>query len=96
MFRSTPLCEVCQQRAATAIVGFRRVGEATVSTWKFTCSNETASDETESFSIEAFLASADATVDCLAHLHQSGRIDWQSFMDMMVRMRDACRVSPAS
>jgi predicted NUDIX family NTP pyrophosphohydrolase len=91
MFRSSPLCEVCKRRAATAIVGFRQSGEQAVTAWQFTCSAEISDSEAEAFSINEFLASADATVGQLAVLHESGRVDWKSFMDMVVRLRAASR-----
>ena len=91
MFRNAPLCEVCKTRPATVIVGFRRDGEARVSAWQFTCSSERALNESEAFSIEDAFSNSDAIVDRLAHLQESGRVDWQVFMDMIVRLRDASR-----
>jgi len=89
MFKHTPLCEVCRTNVATALVGFDRNSDGRVARWQFTCPQERADDEVESFAISNFLAGPEATIDRLAHLHQSGRIDWPAFMDMIVRLREA-------
>lgn len=91
MYLSKPLCEVCGFQAATVFVGFRDPGAATVKRWQFTCAREIAGDETESFSMAEFFSSPIATVDQLANLHESGRIDWQPFMAMMGRLRTAMK-----
>lgn len=90
MFTSKPLCEVCGSRPATAFVGFRSAHNDKVSQWKFVCANEPA-DESEAFSIADTFASPSAMVERLAHLHQSGRVDWQPFMDMIVRFHSSIR-----
>ena len=89
MIKHHPLCEACGRRTATVLVGFRPAGAVQVERWQFTCADETAADETESFSLDDFLSSPMTTVDRLAHLHQSGRMDWTPFMDMIVRLRTA-------
>jgi sigma54-dependent transcription regulator len=89
MVHSEPLCEVCGRNAATVFVGFGTSTDPTVRRWQFTCASERAADETEFFSMADFFASPTATVDRLAHLHESGRIDWTAFMDMIVRLRTA-------
>ena len=90
MFKNKPLCEVCGREDATAFVGFRISGENHVARWTFACANEPA-DESEAFSIADTFASPEATVNRLAQMHQSGRTDWQPFMDMMVRFREATK-----
>lgn len=89
MVKNVPLCEVCQREPATVIVGFRKFGSPTVERWQFTCAKETDPEETESFSIAEFFHSPQAMVDRLADMHESGRIDWAPFMDMLVRLRAA-------
>jgi hypothetical protein len=93
MVQSKPLCEVCGRNTATVFVGFRASTDPTVRRWQFTCTSESAVDETESFSMAEFFASPTATVDRLAHMYESGRIDWQPFMAMMVRLRTAMNKS---
>lgn len=88
MFANRPVCEVCGQRPATAFVGFRSAAGDKITRWQFVCSNE-AADEFEAFSIGDTFASPSAAVDRLANLHESGRIDWMSFMDMIVRLRSS-------
>lgn len=88
MFTSKPLCEVCGRAPAIAFVGFRSAAGDKITRWQFVCANE-AADEFEAFSIGDTFASPSATVDRLAHLHESGRIDWLSFMDMIVRLRSS-------
>lgn len=89
MMSSKPLCEVCGSKLATAIVGFRPDESPMVMRWQFTCADEVDPDESESFSIAEFLASSQAAMERLAHLHQSGRIEWTAFMDMIVRLQAA-------
>jgi hypothetical protein len=89
MMSGKPLCEVCGSKSATAIVGFRPYQSPTVLRWQFTCADEVDPEESESFSIAEFLASSRAAMERLAHLHQSGRIEWTAFMDMIVRLQAA-------
>lgn len=91
MMKTKPLCEICGRNAATVFVGFRAGTDPNVKRWQFTCASESAPDETESFSMAEFFSSPIATVDQLANLHESGRIDWQPFMAMMVRLRAAMK-----
>ena len=89
MSSGKPLCEICHRNEATVIVGFRAVKKPKVSRWQFTCAEEKATDETESFTIAASFASPYATVDRLAHFQESTRMDWKPFMEMMIRLRAA-------
>lgn len=91
MVQRAPLCEVCGRNVATVFVGFRTATSPIVTRWQFTCASESSVDETESFSMSEFFACPTATVDQLANLHESGRIDWQPFMAMMVRLRAAMK-----
>jgi len=93
MFTNKPLCEVCGREPATMFVGFKSAADDQVARWQFVCRNEPA-DESEAFSIADIFASPSATVDMLAHLHQTGRMDWQPFMDMIARLRSST-ITPA-
>lgn len=89
MFKKQPICEICNQHPATAFVGFRPSPESNVSGWQFSCACTTRPDEARSFAIDKFFDNPAATVDKLAHLEETGTMDWHSFMEMMRRFRVA-------
>lgn len=90
MFKKQPICELCKQNPATAIVGYRSATGSAVSRWKYACGSCPASpDEARSFGFNDLFASPSATVSTLANLEDAGTTDWHSFMEMMQRLRTA-------
>lgn len=85
MFKQTPKCEACGSEDATS---FSYVGEPGKGRWIF---SGACTSETEVYYIEVanFFGHPAASVDWLAHIHEKGWVNWNDFMDMMVRFRQA-------
>jgi len=88
VFRKTPMCEVCGRRPAVSFSYFGRAVDSRLRGWKFCCE---CTDGKEEYyvPIDEFFASPIATVDWLAHLSEKVWMDWDGFMDMMWRFREA-------
>lgn len=90
MFKKQPICEICSERHATVFVGFWSFSHTNMLRWKFVCTScPDEPDEARSFSIDGFFSGPASTVDTLAHMHETGTMDWDSFMEMMRRFRSA-------
>jgi len=76
------MCEVCQKRPATSFSWFKR-GE-----WLFTC-DCTSDTETYYIELRKFFKNNGATIDWLAHMSEKDWMDWNDFMKMMHRFREA-------
>lgn len=88
MFKKTPICEECGKGEA---VSFSFVGEYSPigkGHWKFCCEC-TESTESRFIQIDQFFSSPSATVDWMAHMHEKTWMDWNDFMNMMTRFREA-------
>lgn len=95
MFNNKPMCEVCGEKEAISFSleskwqdkadKYKETG-----TWKFTCEcNE--HKEQRYIRIDKFFESPTETVDWMDHYHQKGFVNWDNFMEMMVRFRKAIR-----
>lgn len=91
MFNKKPMCEVCKKNEAISFSlesewqpnfeSYKRTGK-----WQFTCEcNE--ENEQRHIRIDSFFKNPMETVDSLAHYHQKGFVNWDDFMNMMVRFR---------
>lgn len=91
MFRKKPMCEKCKKKEAISFSlesewqsnseNYKRTG-----VWQFTCEcNERK--EHRHMRIEDFFKSPAETVDLLAHYHEKEIMDWDNFMEMIVRFR---------
>ena len=76
-----PLCEVCRLEPATS---FSFVDKR----WVFV-GNCTSDSERYYIEFKRLFRSPAATVDWLAHMHEKNWMDWDSFMDMLTRFRQA-------
>ena len=94
MFNKKPMCELCGEKEAIsfsllcdwkAYQGDNRLLKMN-GKWKFIC--DCVSEE-RWIKIEDFFKTPAATVDNLAHAHQKEYVDWDEFMDMIVRFRKA-------
>jgi len=83
-FKKVPVCEHCNCTPATHFI---LVGED--NDWAFYC--DKCSVEYGDYPIEIldFFKKPAATVDWLAHLHGKVWINWNNFMEMMFRFREA-------
>lgn len=95
MFNKKPMCEICNQNEA---ISFSLQSEwqsnfehyKQTGTWQFTCEcNE--KKEQRHIDINKFFESPSETVDSMAHFHLKGFVNWDNFMDMIVRFRKAQR-----
>lgn len=91
MFHKKPMCEICDKKEAISFSlesewqsnyeDYKHTGK-----WQFTCEcNE--KKEKRHINIEDFFKSPMETVDQLAHYHEKGFVNWDNFMDMIVRFR---------
>ncbi len=82
-FPKQPVCEQCGQNTAMA---FCYLGSE--EGWKFCCH---CTDNLDRYYVELdrFFKRAASSVDWLAHLQGKHWMDWNNFMDMMVRFRAA-------
>lgn len=80
-FPRYPTCEECEKDLATS---FSLVAER----WKFTCEC-TSEAETYYIKLDDFFRRPAAMVDWLGHMHEKGWMNWNDFMDMMLRFRAA-------
>lgn len=91
IFNKKPMCEICKKKEAISFSlqsewqgspsNYKHTGK-----WQFTCEcNE--KKEHRHIVIEDFFKSPSETVDQLAHYHGKEIMNWDNFMDMMIRFR---------
>lgn len=90
MFKRKPICEECGQNEATFLSFFSFPFDADPSkdVWKFVCEC-TTKRKIYSIPIENFFANPPATVDWMAHMNEKTWMNWNDFMNMMERFREA-------
>lgn len=90
-FNNKPMCEICGKNEAISFSlesewqsnskDYKNTGK-----WQFTCEcNE--KKEQRDINIDEFFKTPSETVDFLAHYHQKEIMNWDNFMDMIVRFR---------
>lgn len=95
MLEKKPMCEVCAKKKAISFSlestwqenfeEYKKTGK-----WQYTCEcNE--KKEQRHINIDDFFESPSETVDQMAHFHLKGFVNWDNFMDMIVRFRKSQR-----
>ncbi len=91
MFNKKPMCEVCKKKEAISFSLECSWDEFQsdpkhYGVWKFTCEcNE--NKEQRYILINKFFESPTETIDWMAHYHLKEFVNWDKFMDMIVRFR---------
>ena len=90
MFKQNPVCEVCGKDTASAFVFIQNPVGSWKGSWKFACKC-TTQQESYYVAIDKIFKSPPATVDWLAHLAEKDWVNWNDFMRMMHRFRQATK-----
>lgn len=93
-FKKKPNCEICGVREATIFLASTTFqsytdgsGNVSSTEWEFCCAPCAEVNGYYPVEIRRFFDSPASTVDWIAHLHEKGWKDWDSFADMMLRFR---------
>jgi len=84
-FPKEPKCQICKIKEATTFVLAGQTYDK--AKWWFTCIECNVEYEKYYFNIDKFLNSPPSTIDWLSHLHQKNWINWDNFMDMIIKFR---------
>lgn len=88
IFKKTPICEVCGKQEATSFSFIEEDPETGEGHWKFCC--ECTSDhENYYIQFDRFFSNPAAAVDWMSHMSEKSWMDWNDFMNMMTRFREA-------
>jgi len=88
MFKTKPVCEEYNKSEATSFSLISAGSDSSKDNWKFVC-EYTAENEGYYIIIDDFFANPPEAVDWMAHMQEKSWMDWNNFMEMMSRFRNA-------